>query len=139
MSASKQLPPVQLPPKVAAQLKSAVEDAFKSLGNEAAVLIMYYARSRHNVDMNDLPSSIEELDGVLTEVLGSARRMVVSQCATILSQRLGVDLPIRTEKLSDIFRQVARQYQKGSARTTGSPFDDLEGVEESADPVGADQ
>jgi hypothetical protein len=103
---------VKLPPDLASELKGAVEEAFKSLGNEAAVLIAYYARSRHNIAFNDLPVGIEELDNALAEILGPARRMVVNQCAEILNKRLGVETPVRTEKLSDLFRQVAKQYQQ---------------------------
>lgn len=105
---------VKLPPGMADQLKGAVEEAFKSLGNEAAVLITYYARSRHNVAINELPVGIEELDNALAEILGPARRMVVNQCAAILNKRLGVELPARTEKLSDLFRQVTNSYQHSS-------------------------
>lgn len=109
---------VKLPPGMADQLKGAVEEAFKSLGNEAAVLITYYARSRHNVAINELPVGIEELDNALAEILGPARRMVVNQCAAILNKRLGVELPARTEKLSDLFRQVTNSYQRSSRADT---------------------
>lgn len=106
--------PVRLPSDLANQLKGAVDEALKSLGNEAAVLIAYYARSRHNVAFNELPIGIEELDNALAEILGPARRMVVNQCAGILNKRLGVELPAGTEKLSDLFRQVEKQYQRTS-------------------------
>ncbi len=105
---------VKLPSNLANQLRESVEEAFRSLGNEAAVLITYYARSRHNVAFNDLPVGIEELDNALAEILGPARRMVVNQCAEILNKRLGVETPARTEKLSDLFRQVEKQYQRTS-------------------------
>ena len=104
--------PVKLPSDLASQLKGAVDEALKSLGNEAAVLIAYYARSRHNVAFNELPVGIEELDNALAEILGPARRMVVNQCAAILNKKLGVELPAGTEKLSDLFRQVEKQYQR---------------------------
>lgn len=106
---------VKLPPDLARELKGAVEEAFKSIGNEAAVLIAYYARSRHNVAFNELPIGVEELDSALGEIFGPARRMVVNQCAEILNKRLGVQLTPRTEKLSDLFRQVEKQYQQTSS------------------------
>ena len=106
--------PVKLPSDVATQLKGAIDEALKSLGNEAAVLIAYYARSRHNVAFNELPIGIEELDNALAEILGPARRMVVNQCAGILNKKLGVELPAGTEKLSDLFHQVEKQFQRTS-------------------------
>ena len=108
MSASRALPLVKLPADLANQLKVAVDEALKSFGNEAAVLIAYYARSRHDVAVNELPVGVEELDKALAEVLGPARKMVVNQCAGILNKRLGVEIPAKTEKLSDLFRQVEK-------------------------------
>lgn len=70
MSSPNILWPVKLPSDLAIQLKGAVDEALKSLGNEAAVLIAYYARSRHNVAFNELPVGIEELDNALAEILG---------------------------------------------------------------------
>ncbi len=106
------LPLVKLPTHLVDQLKGAVEEAFRSLGNEAAVLIMYYARSRFNVAFNEPPVGVEDLDQALAEILGPARRMVVTQCAGLLNQRLGVQVPTKTEKLSDLFRQVEKLYQQ---------------------------
>jgi len=72
------------------------------------VLIAYYARSRHDVSVDELPVGVEELDKALAEVLGPARKLVVNQCAGILNKRLGVEVPAQTEKLSDLFRQVEK-------------------------------
>jgi hypothetical protein len=140
MSSANQIRQVQLPPQVASQLRGAVEEALKSLGNEAAVLIMYYAKSRHEVEFDDLPSGVEELDGALTEVLGGARRMVVNQCAGILSKRLGIEVAARTEKLSDIFRQVSRLYQdKMTSQNTDLLHVDLDDAEETTVSYGANR
>ncbi len=116
MSGSNNLPLIKLPTDLANQLKGAVEEAFKSLGNEAAVLITYYARARHNVTFNELPVGIEDLDKALAEILGPAQKMVVNQCAGILNKKLGVEISPRTEKLSDVFRQVEKMYNR-SPRT----------------------
>jgi hypothetical protein len=103
---------VHLPPDLATQLKDSVEEAFQSLGGATAELILHYARRRHHVDMNKLPDGIEELDKALGEILGTGRRMVVNHCAEILTRRLGKEVRAKSDKLSDIFRQVAKIYQK---------------------------
>ena len=106
---------VHLPPDLATQLKDSVEEAFQSLGGATAELILHYARRRHHVDMNKLPDGIEELDKALGEILGTGRRMVVNHCAEILTRRLGKEVRARSDKLSDVFRQVAKIYQKRAA------------------------
>ena len=103
---------VHLPPDLARQLKDSVEDAFQGLGGATAELILHYARRRHHVDMNKLPDGIEELDNALSEILGAGRRMVVNHCAEILTRRLGKEIRPKSDKLSDVFRQVAKIYQK---------------------------
>ena len=103
---------VHLPPDLARQLKDSVEEAFQALGGTTAELILHYARKRHHVDVNRLPDGIEELDNALSEILGTGRRMVVNHCAEILTKRLGKEVRPKTDKLSDIFRQVAKIYQK---------------------------
>ena len=103
---------VHLPPDLATQLKDSVEEAFQSLGGATAELILHYARRRHHVDMNKLPDGIEELDKALGEILGTGRRMVVNHCAELLTRRLGKEVRARSDKLSDVFRQVAKIYQK---------------------------
>jgi hypothetical protein len=123
---------VHLPPDLARQLRDSVDEAFQSLGSATAELILHYARRRHNVDMKELPVGIDELDNALKEILGTGRRMVVNHCAEILSRRLGKDVRAKSEKLSDIFRQVAKIYQRRAA-TGDSPatlFGDAESVEE---------
>jgi hypothetical protein len=123
---------VHLPPDLAQQLKDSVEEAFQGLGGATAELILHYARRRHGVEMNKLPQGIEELDKALNEILGPGRKMVVNHCASILSRRLGKDIYVKTEKLSDIFKQVTKIYQK-RARTGDSPaslMGDTESVEE---------
>jgi hypothetical protein len=123
---------VHLPPDLARQLRDSVDEAFQSLGTATAELILHYARRRHNVDMKELPVGIDELDNALKEILGTGRRMVVNHCAEILSRRLGKDVRAKSEKLSDIFRQVAKIYQRRAA-TGDSPatlFGDAESVEE---------
>jgi hypothetical protein len=123
---------VHLPPDLAQQLKASVEEAFQGLGGATAELILHYARRRHGVEMNKLPQGIEELDKALNEILGPGRKMVVNHCASILSRRLGKDIYVKTEKLSDIFKQVTKIYQK-RARTGDSPaslMGDTESVEE---------
>jgi hypothetical protein len=123
---------VHLPPDLAKQLRDSVDEAFQGLGTTTAELILHYARVRHNVNVKELPAGIDELDSALKEILGSGRRMVVNHCAEILSRRLGKDVRAKSEKLSDIFRQVAKIYQKRAA-TGDSPatlFGDVESVEE---------
>jgi hypothetical protein len=123
---------VHLPPDLAKQLRDSVDEAFQSLGSTTAELILHYARRRHNVDLKELPVGIDELDNALREILGTGRRMVVNHCAEILSRRLGKDVVVKSEKLSDIFRQVAKIYQRRAA-TGDSPatlFGDVESVEE---------
>jgi hypothetical protein len=123
---------VHLPPDLAQQLKASVEEAFQGLGSATAELILHYARRRHGVDMNKLPQGIEELDKALNEILGPGRKMVVNHCASILSRRLGKDIYVKTERLSDIFKQVTKIYQK-RGRTGDSPaslMGDTESVEE---------
>ena len=106
---------VHLPPDLAAQLKDSVEEAFQSLGGATAELILHYARRRHHVDMNKLPDGIEELDKALGEILGTGRRMVVNHCSEILTRRLGKEVRAKSDKLSDVFRQVAKIYQQRAA------------------------
>lgn len=123
---------VHLPADLAQQLKDSVEEAFQGLGGATAELILHYARRRHNVDMSKLPQGIEELDKALNEILGPGRKMVVNHCASILSRRMGKDIRAKTEKLSDIFKQVAKIYEK-RATTGDSPaslMGDTESVEE---------
>jgi len=38
--------------------------------------------------------------------------MVVNHCSEILTRRLGKEIRPKSDKLSDIFRQVAKIYQK---------------------------
>src|SRR5260370_29433448 len=106
---------VHLPPDLAMQLKDSVEEAFQSLGGATAELILHYARRRHHVDMSKLPDGIEELDKALGEILGTGRRMVVNHCSEILTRRLGQEVRAKSDKLSDVFRQVAKIYQKRAA------------------------
>ncbi len=103
---------VHLPPDLATQLKDSVEEAFQSLGSATAELILHYARRRHHVDINKLPDGIEELDKALGEILGTGRRMVVNHCSEILTRRIGKEVRAKSDKLSDVFRQVAKIYQK---------------------------
>jgi len=103
---------VHLPPDLAMQLKDSVEEAFQSLGSATAELILHYARRRHHVDMSKLPDGIEELDKALGEILGTGRRMVVNHCSEILTRRLGKEVRAKSDKLSDVFRQVVKIYQK---------------------------
>ncbi|OLB72403.1 hypothetical protein AUI06_01505 [archaeon 13_2_20CM_2_52_21] len=103
---------MHLPPDLARQLKDSVEEAFQGLGGATAELILHYARRRHHVDMNKLPDGIEELDNALSEILGTGRRMVVNHCAEILTRRIGKEIRPKSDKLSDVFRQVAKIYQK---------------------------
>lgn len=103
---------VHLPPDLAQQLRDSVEEAFQGLGGATAELILHYARRTHNVNLKELPLGIEELDNALKDILGSGRRMVVNHCAEILSRRLGKDVKVKTEKLSDVFRQVVKIYEK---------------------------
>ena len=74
----------------------------------------------------------EELDNALKEILGTGRLTVVNHCAGILSRRLGKDIRPKTEKLSDMFQQVAKVYQKRAATgdAPASLFGDIESVEE---------
>ena len=106
---------VHLPPDLAMQLKDSVEEAFQSLGSATAELILHYARRRHHVDMSKLPDGIEELDKALGEILGTGRRMVVNHCSEILTRRLGKEVRAKSDKLSDVFRQVVKIYQKRAA------------------------
>src|SRR5213594_1653212 len=101
-----------VPPDLAAQLRESVDEDFQSLGGTTAELLLHYARRRHHVNMKDLPRGIDELDKALKEMLGSGRRIVVNQCAEILSRRLGKDIHARTDKLSDVFRQVLKVYTR---------------------------
>ena len=69
------------------------------------------------MNVKELPLGIEELDNALKDILGTGRRMVVNQCAEILSRRLGKDVKVKSEKLSDVFRQVVKIYeQRGPVR-----------------------
>lgn len=123
---------MHLPPDLARQLRDSVDEAFQSLGSATAELILHYARKRHNVNVKELPVGIDELDNALKEILGTGRRMVVNHCAEILSRRLGKDINVKSEKLSDIFKQVSKIYQRRAA-TGDSPatlFGDVESVEE---------
>ena len=122
---------VHLPPDLAKHLRDSVQEAFQSLGGATAELILHYARTRHKVNLKQLPEGIEELDGALSEILGSGRKMVVNHCAEILSRRLGKDIRVKTDKLSDIFRQVARIYEDRANTADSSPslMGPIEGVE----------
>ena len=123
---------VHLPPDLARQLRESVDEAFQSLGSATAELILHYARRKHNVNVKELPTGIEELDNALKEVLGTGRRMVVNHCAEILSRRLGKDIRTKSERLSDMFRQVVEIYRRRAA-TGDSPaslLGDMESVEE---------
>src|SRR5437867_13039227 len=97
---------VHLPPDLARQLKDSVEEAFQGLGGAAAELILHYARRRLHVDMNKLPDGLEELDNALSEILGTVRRMVVNDFAEILTRRVGKEIRPKSDRLSDVFRQV---------------------------------
>ena len=123
---------VHLPPDLAAQLRESVDEAFQSLGSATAELILHYARRKHNVNVKELPVGIEELDNALKEVLGTGRRMVVNNCAEILSRRLGKDIRTKTEKFSDMFKQVVEIYRRRAATgdSSASLFGDMESVEE---------
>ena len=126
---------LHLPPDLAEQLRESVDEAFQSLGGATADLILHYARQRHHVNMKDLPRGIDELDKALKEMLGSGRRLVVNQCAEILSRRLGKDIQARTDKLSDVFRQVLKVYTRSRPskpeEEVGSLMGDFENQEES--------
>jgi len=122
---------VHLPPDLAKQLKDSVEEAFQGLGGATAELILHYARRRHHVDMSKLPDGIEELDKALKEILGTGRRMVVNHCAEILTRRLGKDVETKTDKLSDIFRQVVKIYQKRAVNEKHEAY--LTGKEDTGD------
>ena len=108
---------VHLPPDLAKQLRDSVDEAFQSLGGATAELILHYARQRHHADLKKLPEGIEEFDNALKEILGTGRRMVVNHCAAVLSRRLGKDVRARTDKLSDVFRQVMKIYPRLAAST----------------------
>ena len=102
---------VHLPPDLAQQLKESVDEAFQSLGSATAELVLHYARQKHHVNMSQLPEGIEELDKALKEMLGTGSRIVVNNCAQILSRRLGKDIQARSNKLTDVFRQVLKVYR----------------------------
>src|SRR5207247_8624792 len=123
---------VHLPPDLAKQLRDSVDEAFQSLGGATAELILHYARRRHNVDMKELPLGIDELDNALKEILGRGRKMVVNHCAEILSRRLGKDISAKSEKLSDIFKQVAKIDKRRAATgdSTSAVFGYVESVSE---------
>ena len=108
---------VHLPPDLAKQLRDSVDEAFQSLGGATAELLLHYARQRHQADLKKLPEGIEEFDNALKEILGTGRRMVVNHCAAVLSRRLGKDVRARTDKLSDVFRQVMKIYPRLAAST----------------------
>ena len=123
---------VHLPPDLARHLRGAVEEAFQSLGGATAELILHYARRRHNVDLKVLPQGIEELDEALKEILGTGRRMVVNHCAEVLTRRLGKEVRARTDKLSDLFRQVVKIYPRLSS-SAGADISSLLGDIENPD------
>ncbi len=123
---------VHLPPDLARLLRGAVEEAFQSLGGATAELILHYARRRHNVELKGLPQGIEELDETLKEVLGTGRRLVVNHCAEVLSRRLGKEVRARTDKLSDLFRQVMKIYPRISS-SRGADISSLLGDIENPD------
>jgi len=128
---------VHLPPDIAKQLRDSVEEAFQSLGGATAELILHYARRRHNIDLKGLPQGIEEFDQALKEVLGSGRRMVVNHCAKVLTRRLGKDIRAKTDKLSDLFRQVAKIYPtlgSSAGQDVGSSFGETEDPDETLVP-----
>jgi hypothetical protein len=125
---------VHLPPDLGAQLRESVDEAFQSLGGATAELLLHYARQRHHVDMKDLPRGIDELDKALKEMLGTGRRLVVNHCAEILSRRIGKDIQARTDKLSDVFRQVLKVYRSKPSKPeeeVTSLMGDFENEEES--------
>jgi len=87
--------------------------------------------------MSKLPEGIDDLDRSLKEVLGSGRRIVVNNCAEILSRKLGKDIVARTDKLSDIFKQVLNVYRnkpRQREREIPSLLGDPEGLSESLLP-----
>src|SRR2546429_6368666 len=122
---------VRLSPDLAKQLRESVDEAFQSLGGATAELILHYARRRHNVDVKELPLGIDELDNALKEILGTGRKMVVNHCAEILSRRLGKDIVAKSEKLSDVLKQVVKIYQRRAATGASSTtlFGAIETVE----------
>jgi len=84
--------------------------------------------------MKDLPQGIDELDKALKEMLGTGRRLVVDQCAEILSRRLGKNIQARTDRLSDVFRQVLKVYRARPSKAeeeVTSLMGDFENQEES--------
>jgi len=84
--------------------------------------------------MKDLPRGIDELDKALKEMLGTGRRLVVDQCAEILSRRLGKNIQARTDRLSDVFRQVLKVYRVKASKPeeeVTSLMGDFENQEES--------
>ncbi len=123
---------VHLPPDLARHLRSAVDEAFQSLGGATAELILHYARRRHKVYLKGLPQGIEELDEALKEILGTGRRMLVNHCAEVLSRRLGREVRARTDKLSDLFRQVMKIYPRLSS-SAGANISSLLGDIENPD------
>ena len=125
---------LHVPPDLAAQLRESVDEAFQSLGGTTAELLLHYARQRHHVNMKDLPRAIDELDKALKEMLGTGRRLVVDQCAEILSRRLGKNIQARTDRLSDVFRQVLKVYRATPSKPeeeVTSLMGDFENQEES--------
>lgn len=102
---------VHLPPDLASQMRDSVDEAFQSLGSATAELVLHYARLKHHVNVSELPEGIEELDKALKEMLGTGSRIVVNNCAQILSRRLGKDIQAKTNKLADVFRQVLKVYR----------------------------
>jgi len=125
---------LHVPPDLAAQLRESVDEAFQSLGGTTAELLLHYARQRHHVNMKDLPRGIDELDKALKEMLGTGRRLVVDQCAEILSRRLGKNIQARTDRLSDVFRQVLKVYRVKASKPeeeVGSLMGDFVNQEES--------
>src|SRR5438445_10920726 len=107
---------LHVPPDLAAQLRESVDEAFQSLGGTTAEPLLHYARQRHHVNMKDVPRGIDELDNALKDMLGAGRRLVVDQCADILSRRLGKNIQSRTDRLSDVFRQFLKVYRPTSSK-----------------------
>jgi len=89
-------------------MRDSLKEAFGILGDSTAQLILYFARENYDVDLQRLPRGIDDLDRALEEILGTGTRQVVNQCARILTRRLGREIRPASDRLSDLFRQVAK-------------------------------
>lgn len=105
---------VSLPPDLARQMRDSLKEAFSILGDSTAELILYFTRERYRVDPQSLPQGIDDLDRALKEILGTGTRQVVNQCAITLSMRLGREIRPTSDRLSDLFRQVAKGAREQS-------------------------